>query len=617
MCGSRMPWILTLALLVCSGYHAAGAEPVGDELLRPGEAQRILTALGLDELDQLPTYALDLSLSDADGRFEGRGSLIWTNTTRSPLDVLPLLLHPNAPGAEAGGGIELRSVSCPGQACHHQTPGPNVAEVRFETPVMPGGAAVVEFSFGGTLRSLSPASNDVFEQALGSLGAMAGHAGGADYGLLGQGDGLLTVANAVPMAAPFVDGRPRIDEPGAVGDLAWNQVANFDVRIVTPTGLAVVTNLQDGAATPLDGDTQIVHARGTAVRDLVIVASREWVTRTRRCGDVEVRSWSLARDATAGEVVLDDAVTALDLFESLLGPYPYTELDVVEATLVGGAGGVEFSSMVLVAGFLYRDPSQSESPMAAMLQSMAALGMGGGMPSELTDMLGSQRSFVVAHELAHQWCPGLVGTDARSHPVIDEPLAQYLAGRVSEVRLGVTAGRQDFDRNALINNALYRLLGGADAAANRPAAEFTSSLEYAGLVYGKAPYFYVAAEEEVGRAVLDPAIRSAVQDGAWQLVDTDRWLTALEEGGLVDARPLASRWWDGAHGDEDLDVDPEGERVVSLMFGDELAAQLDATLGLLGMNLGDLLKSLSGAALGTGPAPLTTPSPEEMLRLLE
>ena len=40
----------------------------------------------------------------------------------------------------------------------------------------------------------------------------------------------------------------------------------------------------------------------------------------------------------------------LRFFSKTYGAYPFTELDVVEATLVGGAG-VEFSGMVLMAGF--------------------------------------------------------------------------------------------------------------------------------------------------------------------------------------------------------------------------------------------------------------------------
>lgn len=614
---SLLSLLLVLSLAV---PWPLGATPAARELLRPGEGPRLQRALGLDNLEQLPSYTLDLSLSDADGRYEGRGSLRWTNTTGRARDTLPLLLHPNAAATSSavrGGGLEIRSLSCPGRACEHESLSPTVTEVLFALPVAPGDSVVLEFTFGGTLRQLAASSNDVFEQALGSLGAMSGRIGVADYGLLGQGDGLLTVANAVPMVAPFVGGQPMVGAPTAVGDLAWNQVATFDVRVVTPTGLRVVTNLDDGEPSSLDDATQQVHATGTGVRDLVLVASREWEVHTRRCGEVEVRSWSLGRDSAAGEAVLEDAAVAFEFLESLLGPYPYTELDVVEATLVGGAGGVEFSSMVLIAGFLYRDPGRSDSPMAAMLQSMSMLGMGGGMPTELTDMLGSQRRFVVAHELAHQWCPGLVGTDARNHPVIDEPLAQYLAGRISEVRLGAEAGREDFDRNALINYALYRLMDGQDGPADRPTESFTSSMEYAGLVYGKAPYLYVAAESEAGRAALDVALRSAVADGAWQVVDTERWLTALERGGLVGVRPLVDRWWQGVYGDEDLDVDPEGERVVRLMFGEEMATQLEAMLSMLGMNLADLLKMMTGAAALGAPEASPSPTPEEMLRLLD
>lgn len=42
--------------------------------------------------------------------------------------------------------------------------------------------------------------------------------------------------------------------------------------------------------------------------------------------------------------------------------------------------------------------------------------------------------------------------------------------------------------NVKLNDAVYRLLGGPGRPAARDIASFRSRIEYAGLVYGKAPY---------------------------------------------------------------------------------------------------------------------------------
>lgn len=607
-----------LSLLTVLPLALAG--PPG-ELLRRGEADRMVRALGLSGVEDLPTYRLDLSLSDVEGRYGGEGTLTWTNTTGRPQAVLPLLLHPNAPAASGAldtGSLELENVEGQeGPSVTWDHAGGTVAQVRFSRAVQPGERVVLGLRFGGRLRRLSSATNDLFAQAFGGLGSLASPVGVSDYGLLGQGDGILTVASAYPMVAPFQDGVPVVQKPSRVGDLAWNQAATFDVRVVTPQGLRVVTNLSDGTPAPLGAGTQVVEARATGVRDLVLVASRDFQVSSQRLGEVEIRSWYLSQDAVAGKAALEAAVQAVHLLGSRLGPYPYRELDLMEATLTGGAGGVEFSGAVLVGGFLYRDPSRSANPFAMMSQLFASMGGGApGLPLEVTDLLEGQRRFVVVHEVAHQWCPGLMGTDAASSPVVDEALAQYLAGRVVESMVPAGEGETERDRNVMVNYALYRLMGGADGVADRPTSAFGSSLEYAALVYGKAPYLYVDLEEHLGRDGLDGALRRALAMNAWKVVDTDGWLASLEKAGVGGVRDLAERWWRQSQGDQDLGLDPQGRKAMRLLLGDALADQLEASFALVGMDFGAMLRMMGGGAPLSVPYEPGAPSTDEMLRML-
>ncbi len=604
---------ILLALLLTPPSLAAD-----DPLLRPAVQRDLVRSLDLDGLGDLPTYELDLSLSDADGRYAGRGTLRWTNTTGRAQDRLPLLLHPNAPaelGAEESGGIELTRVETRrGPAATLSTLRPTLAEVRFAEPVRPGDAVTLELAFRGTLRRLDASANDLWSQAMDSLGSLGSPVGGSDYGLLAQGDGLVTVASAVPMVAPFVDGVPVTDRPTGIGDLAWNDPATFSIRLVTPAGLRPVTNLADGPSRPLDDQSWVLEASGAGVRDLVIAASRDWHVAEAEVGGVTVRSWSLERDRAAGEDVLGDAAGSLAFFEQVCGRYPFTELDVVEASLVGGAGGVEFSGMVLVAGYLYREPDSANDPFAML----GAMGMSTGEAPDMGGTMAEQRRFVVAHELAHQWSPGVVGTDARRSPVVDEPLAQYLAGRYAQSLVGDDAGAEVRDRNVLVNYAAFRTLGGRDGAADRPTDTFRSTAEYAGLVYGKAPYLYVALEEELGRARLDKALRGALEATAWEVIDGDTWLAALQKAGARGAVATGRHWWKEAWGDADLAVDPEGWTLFELSLGKEATGQLKELMALTGMTPRDIFAML-GVSLDGGPgtAPLGGPSADDLLERLE
>jgi hypothetical protein len=575
------------------------AVPGADFLLAPHK-KAIVRALGLENLAELPTYHLDFSLSDRSGHFEGRGRLKWTNRTGRAQKDLAFLLHTNgdsnAQMKEKGGMRVLSMRSLKGPSGVLRTIRPTLVNFELNTALAVGDAIELEFEWEGWLRNLGNDDNDLFTQAFASFGSMGTPVGGADYGLLAAGDGLLTLASAYPMLAPYRAGRAQTAGPSAVGDLAWNQVGAFDVRIVTPVGLEVVTNLKEGRRTRLSNQAQLLEASGVGVRDFVMVASREFEKREGLVDGVRVRSWYLKKDREAGVRSFEEIRPMLGFLSQRYGAYPFSELDVVEATLVGGAGGVEFSGLVLMAGFLYRDPGETQHPMGQILNLLSNFGAG-GQQVELAETIEGQRRFVLAHELAHQWAPSLVGTDAKNSPVVDEPLAQYLAGRIMQDMLGDGPGALVRDQNVLLNYALYRLLGGQDKAADRPTDDYSGALEYAALVYGKAPYFYVDLEKKVGRRTLDTALKGSVSDWSWQIAYGGDWLQALDKHGATGAVRLGQRWWSGAFGDADLGLDPEGERALELVLGAEVAGMTTEMLKALGMSPADVFSTL-GALTG-------------------
>jgi hypothetical protein len=383
------------------------------------------------------------------------------------------------------------------------------------------------------------------------------------------------------------------------------------------------------------------------VRDFVLVAGLDLERKSVELGPVRVTSVYRARDAKAGQEVLDAAVSSLRAFERHFGPYPYAELDVVESSLVGGAGGVEFSALVLVAGMLYRSPDESSHPLALLSKLSGGLGSGlgalfdpgslfgarepvadaprspaapsrlgsaaVGTPAEavptappdpaewLHAQLAQMREFTVAHEVAHQYFAGIVGNDSRRHPSLDEPMAQYAARVAMEERHGPAVGEAAWNANVTMNYALYRLLGGADRPVSRDVASYASAVEYAALVYGKAPQIYPALRRAIGQETLHRAIRAALSRHRFSLLATDEWIGAIEQGaggagGKV--RPLFERWLRQTHADADLGVDDSGKLVLDLAFGPEQARAMRESFALLGIDLRQLFRLAAGGGLG-------------------
>jgi hypothetical protein len=381
------------------------------------------------------------------------------------------------------------------------------------------------------------------------------------------------------------------------------------VRTVVPDGVKLFSNLVDAPATPLTGGGSVVTSEGALVRDLVVVAGRDLQQTSTTAGATRVTSIFRAKDAAAGKKALDEAAFALGDYERRFGPYPYTQLDVAESSLVGGAGGVEFSGMILIAGMLYRDPADSTSQLGQIMNLLGKLNgqldlFGGGddgdgdeqqpeAKGKLDGMLDSELEFTVAHEVGHQWFYGIVGNDAGRDASLDEPLAQFAAGLAFEDRHGVDAAKKAMDANVKMNYAVLRLMGARDGVVARDAASFKSTVEYAGLVYGKAPYLYVALRRSLGDAKLMAAMQSAIAKNRFKIITLDDWIAALEAGGAP-CRAQFQRWMREAHGDEDLGVDDSGDFVIDSMFPPEMAATVHQTLDTLGMKPRDLLRMVFG-----------------------
>lgn len=611
--------LLVLPLLACACLPPAQAQSEAG-LLKPAAAENLEARLGRDP-EQLTHYAIDQALDDAKGQLRGRVTIRFCNPGPGALESLPLLLHPNSLADHGGGGQDTGSLQVlaaradSGPAVELTRVRPSLVELRFAEPLAAGSSCQVVVDYTGRLRVLPASVNDAFAAASASLGSISGTRA-ADYGLLGKGDGIVTLACAFPQVPPFTEGAFDTEGGARVGDLAYNDMASFRVRTAFPAGLTVVTNLLDGPVQDAGSGLELVSSHGELCRDLVLIAGRDLRQSERQVGGTRVRSVYRTRDAKAGALALEVAAQALASFERRFGPYPYRELEVAEASLAGGAGGVEFSGMILVAGMLYRSPDTSSSPLAVylkVLERMDDLLDSGGTRRRKrgeepkrevpgAELLREQLEFTVAHEVAHQYFHGIVGNDSRREAVIDEPLAQYLAGVAMRDRLGEEQGQAAFTRNVKLVYALYRTLGGADRAACRPTSTFATSIEYAALVYGKAPYLYADLERRAGADALHAAIRAGVEAHRYRVVTLGQWTATLaRELPEQDVAGLVERYLKQPHGDEDLGVDDSGELVFEAMFGPAMGRTVRDGLRDLGISPRAYLRMTYGALSDEGP----------------
>ena len=597
-------WGCTLAMLAAAPTAAqdgAWYDPAPLlESLRPAQREGLAARLDVARLDDLPFYDVDLTVSDGLEGYAVRETIYVTHDGTAPWPEVVLRIFGNA--AVAAGQsppVTLLGGRClDGIACVVEASAPSVVRVRLSSPLQPGARVRIELELRGVLRAIEPSRTSLLAQGLEGLTSLHG-GGGGDYGLLSHSDGVASIAQGFAVLAPRHDAGFVTDDGGPLGDLGTDAMSNVRARVVVPRGAHVAGTGIETDATDLPpgeghGPRTAVTLHAGLVRDFAVLVGAPLEHRERSVRGVTVRSWHRAGSRAAGGRVLSAAAGALSLFERRFGAYPYTELDLVEAPLVGGAGGVEFSGLVTIATMFYADPGAHGGGLGGALGGAGAL----------AEMQASMLEFVTAHEVAHQWWHGIVGSDSRAHPWVDESLAQWSALLWVEDTYGRARAEQEGDRQVAMNYRAMRMSGAADAAVDQPTSAFAGPLSYAGLVYGKGPYFYRALRAELGDAALFSGLRAYVERHRYRLATGRGPVDALATGRHAEAvRTLARRWLDEAHGDEDLGASTDPADAVATMIPPELRETLardPAMRAMLGRLVQGMLRGDGGGLEGLG-----------------
>jgi hypothetical protein len=164
-----------------------------------------------------------------------------------------------------------------------------------------------------------------------------------------------------------------------LGETSVSPVAAFNVRVVVPRGLDVLASgreIRDGMW------------RAPSVRDFALALRRfDEATTTARAPDRVYVTVGVTEglDASA-ERFAGEATKALESFARRFGPYPWSSFNLAVMPDLGGSG-VEYPAMVF----------QGEDSL----------------------------NVATAHEVAHMWFYGLVGSNPARHPWLDEGLATW------------------------------------------------------------------------------------------------------------------------------------------------------------------------------------------------
>lgn len=561
-----MPAALLLALLAASPELAPEAQ-LALTSLSPGEKERVQAALG--DPRKLPLYRGDFTVDPAQRLVLGKVAI-----TLFPKKELRELYLRCTPNANHPGAVLVTTARANGKLLVLTQPDPSLYKVKVSA--LPGESVTVELELKARLPKFPEGGN--------ALAALQSDGPGGDYGAFAASERVLSLVGLMPMVPAERDGK-LFEGPSGIGDLGSFEPSNFLVSVATPAAWRAVSSGQALGEVPTgDGTVRYAYAVAAA-RELPLLVLKNAKVTTKKMGSYEIESVLL--DDRFGTTVLETAGRALDALDLRLGPYPYKTLRVVEMPLSNGAGGMEFPGLITVSAGLV---SGQTDPLEALgltgeQAAMAQLFLG----NALQQLMKNTLEFTIDHEVAHQYTAMLVGSDPIAEPIADEPLTQHLALLLLEWRHGKATAGQMRDGQLKSAYQMHRMLGGADGKANRPTHEYANNREYAALIYGKAPLLFDAQRELVGREAWERALKAYVDQNRYKWV-TSRTFTELvakqNPSSAKKLEALRQRWWNEAHGDEDL-----GTMDLEAMLGGQGGLQLDPKTAA---EIEKLLRQLSG-----------------------
>ncbi len=181
-------------------------------------------------------------------------------------------------------------------------------------------------------------------------------------------------------------------------------------RLEAPGDTAVTIWDRSSLKTPADSTarkalemprTWVIHA--DSVHDFAWACEERWIWRRARWNGIEIHTFHRKADAKRWNDMADEGARMMEIMNRRFGPYPYPRFSFVEEPI--GAGGVEFPNIVWIT------PRGRDAHLRRL-------------------------EYLFAHELAHNWFYGMVGSNETEQAFLDEGLTSYAETAIMETLYG-------------------------------------------------------------------------------------------------------------------------------------------------------------------------------------
>jgi hypothetical protein len=495
-------WIAAVALIALIGGQLAAAQDL------PDQEKALLPAMR-DEIaaqteGTLDRYRLDLTLDPAASTIGGREEIEVINDFGEPVDRLALRVYPNAvyygEGTTTIDDIEIDGASGSGAFSRNDE---TVYWIELSESLADGETTTVAFDFTTVIPTDSAGTYGIFSHD--------------------TVRGTWVLADWYPIVAGYESGTDwYVNAPTDQGDPTFSSAATYAVSLDAPSGLRLAsTGSVTSATDERDGLTEYEIVTGP-VREFTLVLDDNAELLSGNAGDVKVNVWFNPDTGTrrGAELTLENAIASLGYYGERFGPYPYSELDLVETEL-GGAFGVSWSGLVFL-------DSQEFLASAVLTQSDP-----------------SRFAFTIAHEIGHQWWGAMIGSNSNDHTFLVEGLTNYLAIVFFEDHFGADEARRQLEIQ-IVQPYQRALAAYGDGVVDRPIDAPRDGPPNSPLQYGKAALGFLAIREAIGDEAFFEALTSYATELSFGVSGPADLRERFESASGKDLSVLWSFWFEQA-----------------------------------------------------------------------
>ncbi len=313
-----------------------------------------------------------------------------------------------------------------------------------------------------------------------------------------------------PQLCPMIRGEWVESEVYGVGDHYFSDVADYEVRLTLAEDMVVASSGK--RVSSVSSENSATHTfKGDKIRDFAFAISPQYHTVSAVYGSTLISVYAFSEEEA--ETVLPYAQNSFALYSEKYGRYPHSTYAV--AVCETESGGMEYDGLVYVS----------------------------------RDLKGRDLEYVVAHETAHEWWYGAVGSDPTRYAWLDEGLAEYSTSEYIERYYGIEERqRRVFEKEQAYSSfcgALKSIKGRGDIPMTMRVCDYASNYEYVTVTYVKGELFFETLASVMGRKKFDEGLKRYYSSYSKKIATPDGLCDCLQEVTRSSLYPIFDAWESG------------------------------------------------------------------------